>query len=173
MFDNSSVGIYQTDADGKCQVVNKKWCDFAGLSPEEALGDGWQRALHPDDRERMFSFWNEFALSRKPWNFEYRFCTPDQKITWVLGTAVPLLNDNNEITGYLGMNTDITERKQAEEALLISEDKFRKAFESNPGIVAISTLDEGRYIEINQHFTDLLVHQQNLDFFVTHRNAIL
>jgi PAS domain S-box-containing protein len=156
MFDNSSVGIYQTDADGKCQVVNKKWCDFAGLSPEEALGDGWQRALHPDDRERMFSFWNEFALSRKPWNFEYRFCTPDQKITWVLGTAVPLLNDNNEITGYLGMNTDITERKQAEEALLISEDKFRKAFESNPGIVAISTLDEGRYIEINQHFTDLL-----------------
>ena len=152
LFDNSNIAIYETDGVGKCLLVNKQWCDFAGLSPEEAKGDGWQQALHPDDRKRISSLWNEYVSEKKPWNFEYRFCTPDRKITWVLGTVIPLTNEQGEITGYLGMNTDITERKQAEEALRESEEKWRKLVQTLPEYVALHDRD-GKYLFLN-HFAE-------------------
>lgn len=48
------VGIFQTDAGGNCLFVNQRWCELAGLTPEEAAGHGWTRALYPEDRERVF-----------------------------------------------------------------------------------------------------------------------
>ena len=130
IFDNSPVAIYEADAEGKCLFVNKKWCEFSGLTPEEARGDGWQRALHPDDREHIFKVWSQHAHSNKPWNFEYRFNTPTNVITHVWGTASALRNEHGEITGYIGVNIDISERRQAEEALHKSEEKYRKIFEN-------------------------------------------
>lgn len=117
IFDHSTVAIYETDLDGKYLLVNKQWCKFAGMTPDEARGDGWQQAIHADDRDRILKLWNEHANSNNLWNCEYRFCTPDQKITWVMETAIPLKNEQGDTTGYLGMNTDITERKQMEEEL--------------------------------------------------------
>lgn len=152
LFDNSTVAIYETDTLGKCLLVNKQWCNFAGLAPEEANGDGWQQAVHPDDRERISSLWNEFVREKKPWNIEYRFCTPDQKITWVLGTVIPLTNEQGEITGYLGINTGITERKQAEEALRESEEKWRKLVYTLPEYVALYDRN-GKYLFLN-HFAE-------------------
>lgn len=130
IFDHSTVAIYETDKAGKCLLVNKQWCNFSGLTPDEAKGDGWQRALYPDDQERVFRLWNEYAKENKPWNFEYRFCTPNNKITWVLGTAIPLTNDKGETTGYLGMNTDINELKHNEEALQANYSLLRIAGET-------------------------------------------
>lgn len=117
IFDHSTVAIYETDLDGKYLLVNKQWCKFAGMTPDEARGDGWQQAIHADDRDRILKLWNEHANSNNLWNCEYRFCTPDQKITWVMETSIPLKNEQGDTTGYLGMNTDITERKQMEEEL--------------------------------------------------------
>jgi PAS domain S-box-containing protein len=130
IFDYSTVAIYETDKAGKCLLVNKQWCNFSGLTPEEAKGDGWKRALHPDDQERIFRLWNEYAKENKPWNFEYRFCTPNQKIIWVLGTAIPLISDSGETTGYIGMNTDINELKHNEEALQANYSLLRIAGET-------------------------------------------
>ncbi len=127
--DNTTIAIYETDAVGKCLLVNKQWCKFAGITKEDALGDGWQRGLHPDDRESILALWNQHAKTKKPWHFEYRFQTPENVITWVLGTAVPLINEHNEIMGYQGINIDITERKLAEKELEESETLLSKAQE--------------------------------------------
>ena len=45
------VGIFRTDAQGNCTYVNQRWCDIAGISPEQAYGEGWAQAIHPDDRK--------------------------------------------------------------------------------------------------------------------------
>ncbi len=148
LFDNSTVAIFETNAVGKCLLVNKQWCNFAGLTPDEAEGDGWQQALHPDDRERISNLWNEYAREKKTWNFEYRFCTPDQKITWVLGTTIPLINEQGEITGYLGINTDITDRKRAEEARIRSEQLYRLLFDNNLDAFLL-TAPDGRIQSVN------------------------
>lgn len=64
----------------------------------------------------------------------------------------PLKNHNAEVTGVIGAAFDITEQLQAEEALRESEEKFFKAFHSSPDTITISTLEDGRYIEVNDNF---------------------
>ena len=130
LAESSPVAIYETDAEGQCLYVNPKWCELSGLSLEEARGEGWSRSLHPDDRQEIFRKWNEHSKGILPWNFEYRFCTPKGRINWVWGSAVALRDAEGRITGYMGVNIDITERKRAEEALSESEKRFREIAET-------------------------------------------
>ncbi|MBU4208543.1 MAG: response regulator [Proteobacteria bacterium] len=105
------LGIYVIDDDRRCQYVNKRWCEMAGMSYEEALGDGWIRGLHPDDSESIFD-----KLNRK-WGFEHRFQTPEGKITWAFGVTNPMSDANGQSMGFVGIDLDITERKRLDEEL--------------------------------------------------------
>ncbi len=116
LAENSPVGVYLTDTKGRCRYVNRRWCEMSGLRFEEALGDGWVKGLHPEDRRRIASAWCEMVAAHGSWGLEYRFRTPDGKSTWVHGHAAPLLDRNGKMIGYIGTNTDITERKQMENA---------------------------------------------------------
>ncbi|HEY9421286.1 MAG TPA: PAS domain S-box protein [Thermoanaerobaculia bacterium] len=111
------VGIFLTDRNGDCLFVNECWCEMAGLSPEEARGQGWASALHPEDRERVSQEWYAAAEEGRPFLSEYRFRTPQGKVTWLQGRAVRLLNRAGEVSEYIGTLTDITERREAVEAL--------------------------------------------------------
>ncbi|HEY0511298.1 MAG TPA: PAS domain S-box protein [Thermoanaerobaculia bacterium] len=114
---HAPVGIFMTDRDGNCLFVNECWCEMAGLSPEEARGEGWVHALHPDDRERIFHEWYAAAEAGRPFAAEYRFRTPHGTVTWLDGRAVELCDDAGNVSGYIGTLTDITERREAVEAL--------------------------------------------------------
>ncbi|MCX7680776.1 MAG: ATP-binding protein [Anaerolineae bacterium] len=111
----SPVGIFRTDADGATTYVNPKWCEIAGISAEEALGDGWLKAVHPDDREALRQGWQEASRLRRPSFADYRFMRADGTVVWVMGQAVPEVNSDGQVVGYVGTITDITERKQAED----------------------------------------------------------
>jgi PAS domain S-box-containing protein len=117
LAESSPIAIYETDAEGKCLYVNPKWCELTGLSPDEARGEGWSRGLHPDDRQEIFRKWNEHAEGILPWSLEYRFRTSEGRISWVFGTSESLRDAEGRITGYMGVNMDITERKRSEEEL--------------------------------------------------------
>ncbi|MDP9120800.1 MAG: MEKHLA domain-containing protein [Acidobacteriota bacterium] len=114
---HAPVGIFTTDRDGNCLFVNERWCEIAGLSPEEARGQGWTRALHPDDRERIFHAWYTAAEAGRPFAEEYRFRTPEGRVRWLQGNAIALCNDAGQAGGYIGTLTDITPRREAVEAL--------------------------------------------------------
>jgi PAS domain S-box-containing protein len=77
---------------------------------------------------------------------------------WV--TASPLLDSQGNRVGGIESLRDITERKQAEQALLASEEKFAKAFRSSPNAMAISTLEEGRFLDVNDAFVRMIGHQR-------------
>ncbi|MFH0995044.1 MAG: PAS domain S-box protein [Pseudomonadota bacterium] len=109
------AGIYLCNAEGRCQYANPRWCEMAGLSPEEALGDGWAKGLHPEDRDFVFSNWRQMIASEGQWGLEYRFQTPAGKVTWVYGLAAPQRDALGNIVAYIGINTDITVRKQTQE----------------------------------------------------------
>ncbi len=114
LIEKSPAAVYETDADGHYIYVNTKWCEFAGIGPDEARQEGWQRGLHPEDREKILAQWRKHCLEGNPWNVEYRFCTPEGRVTWVYGTAYALRNERNQVTGYIGTNLDITERRRLE-----------------------------------------------------------
>jgi PAS domain S-box-containing protein len=114
LFTSAPVGILQTNAQGDCLYVNQRWQEITGLTEESALGQGWIEALHLGDHNLIFAEWYEAIQTAREFYLEYRFITPQGKITWVAGRAVPLYSETGEISGYLGTVTDISDRKQAE-----------------------------------------------------------
>ncbi|MEE8505196.1 MAG: PAS domain-containing protein, partial [Kiloniellales bacterium] len=115
------VGIFHTDADGDVTYVNEKWCQLGGMTSEAAMGKGWLKALHPDDRKRVGSDWYKAAKTIKHFENEYRYVNSDGVTTWCFVQALPELDEVGDIIGYVGALTDITERKRTEETLLASE----------------------------------------------------
>jgi PAS domain S-box-containing protein len=111
---HSPVGIFQTDVQGDCTYVNPRWTVITGLSFDEALGQGWSQALHPDDKQRVFYGWYAAANAGLPFDWECRFVTKQGKQSWITGHAERLLDQHGNAQGYLGVIVDITERKQAE-----------------------------------------------------------
>jgi PAS domain S-box-containing protein len=110
----SPVGIFKTDAQGTTTYVNPRWSQISGLSADEALGDGWLRAVHPEDRENLSAGWKKAISTQIASVIEYRFVRPDGSIAWVLGQSILERNIRNRIVGYVGTITDITEQKRAE-----------------------------------------------------------
>ncbi|WP_378174652.1 histidine kinase dimerization/phospho-acceptor domain-containing protein [Aquimarina sp. SS2-1] len=127
LTDISPVGIFMTKANGKTTFVNEKWCEISGLSQQEAMDDGWLKAVHPEDRKKLKSGWYDDAKRRDSSHAEYRFLRPDGSIKWVLGQAIPEYNEKNEIIGYVGTTTDITELKLYEIELNKMKDKAEES----------------------------------------------
>jgi PAS domain S-box-containing protein len=111
----SPVGIFRADLSGATTYVNPMWCRIAGLTEAQAMGFGWLAAVHPDDRDALSQGWQETIQRLKPSFADYRFLRPDGTVAWVMGQATPEMNAANQIVGYVGTITDISERKQAEE----------------------------------------------------------
>lgn len=115
------VGIFRTDAAGHCIYVNHRWCQIAGLTPDEAKGEGWVQGLHPDDRDRVSAEWYQSAQDNRPFQLEYRFQPSNSLMTWVYGQSVAERDTDGQIIGYVGTITDISERKQLEVERLQAE----------------------------------------------------
>jgi PAS domain S-box-containing protein len=111
------VGIFSTDEDGATLYVNPRWCEIAKMNPEEAMGVGWLKAVHPDDRNFISNGWKEASSLHEISHAEYRFLHKNGEITWVSGQAVPQKDTNGRIIGFIGTISDITERKKAEEEI--------------------------------------------------------
>jgi PAS domain S-box-containing protein len=117
------VGIYLTDNRGRYQYVNERWCDMAGMSNNEAWGDGWIKGLHPDDRDLVSEAWEKMVKSGGEWGVEYRFQNSQGEKTFVLGLASSMYDQSGQFTGYVGANLDITDLKQTQEQLRVSLDE--------------------------------------------------
>jgi len=133
----SPVGIFRTDKNGTNTYVNPMMGKITGLSYEEAMGEGWLKVVHPEDKERISSGWQAAIRQQSPSYTDYRIIRPDGTIAWVLGQAIPEINAENQVVGYVGTITDITERVRAEAAQQQSEFLFRTLFELSPDSIVL------------------------------------
>jgi PAS domain S-box-containing protein len=115
LADYAPVGIFQTNALGACIFVNKKWCQLTGLSEQQALGQGWISALHPEDRQRVVDVWYGAVAGKEEFQAEYRFLHADAQVVFVQGNAVEVYREETGAQHYIGCVVDITERKKAME----------------------------------------------------------
>jgi PAS domain S-box-containing protein len=108
------VCIYQTDAGGETVYVNPRWQEISGLSPEDSLGLGWSRAIHPADRDRTVSAFQEACQANKELSLNYRVVRPNGEIRFVVSHAAPVLSPDGTFAGYVGMAEDITKLLEVE-----------------------------------------------------------
>ena len=107
--------------DGYCDFLNQRWLDFTGFSTEQARGSGWGATIHPDDAKGLLDSWQLALVTGQLADVEVRMRRFDGEYRWFLLRASPLRNESGKIIKWYGTNTDIDDRKRAEEELQRSE----------------------------------------------------
>lgn len=124
----AATGIMWTnDADGKMTGEQPGWSGMTGQSKAEYEGYGWSAALHPDDVEPTLDAWHAAVAGRKTFEFEHRVRRSDGVWRTCAVKAVPIIAENGAVREWVGVHTDITERRQSEQALAIKEARVRLA----------------------------------------------
>jgi len=118
---NAPVAIFQSNVEGNCNYVNEEWLKYSGQTFEEALGFGWSNAIHPDDRTLVLEGWKESILYKDKKIQDFRLLHKNGEVKWITSKGVGVFDSNMELTSYIGILNDITERKKAEEQVLKSE----------------------------------------------------
>ncbi len=138
-----------TDRDGRITWVNPAFTRLTGYTPQEALGQS-PRLLKSGNHDQAFyrNLW-ETILSGQVWQREMTNRRKDGSLFTEEQTITPVRNDRGEITHFVSINHDLTERRRAEEALRESEARLRELYDEAP--VGYHELDaEGRIVRVNR-----------------------
>ena len=120
MTEASPLGILVADCDGLATYTNVTLRQILGVGFQEMAGEGWAGSVHPLDRSEVLAKWQEAVAGKKSFEGIIRFVRPDGRtIHASMKTAV--MREGVRVLGYVGVVEDITERRQAGEALRRSE----------------------------------------------------
>ncbi len=117
----SAVIVWITDADGAQQSTLPEWQAFTGQTDEEVKEYGWANAIHPDDYDRTLRSWRESVARGELHETEHRLRRHDGAYRCMAVRAAPVRDPSGKIVEWVGMHTDITEKKAAEAALRQAE----------------------------------------------------
>jgi diguanylate cyclase (GGDEF)-like protein/PAS domain S-box-containing protein len=106
--------VWIAQPDGSEIYHNQKWIDYTGLGPEESFSDGWDKSLHPDDRQPVWDAWQKATAARGVYSVEIRLRRADGAYRWWLVRGVPQLDGAGNIIKWFGTSTDIHDLKTAE-----------------------------------------------------------
>jgi PAS domain S-box-containing protein len=147
--------VWSARPDGSADFFNSRWRDYTGLSTEQALDWGWKAAVHPDDLPHISEAFENALNSNHPFEIEGRFRRRDGEFRWFLFRGSPFRDKSGKVIKWYGTNTDLEDRKRAEDALRLNEQNLRLIFDRIPGQVC--TLTSGGQVE--------LVNRQILEYF--------
>ena len=137
LADNIPNLAWMAEADGWIFWYNKRWYEYTGTTLEEMQGWGWQKVHHPDYIDAITAEWSSSILEGKPYDNIFPLKGKDGNYRWFLTRVTPIRDEQGKLIRWFGTNTDITERKLAEEELKISEDKYHSLYSSMSEGVAI------------------------------------
>jgi PAS domain S-box-containing protein len=130
MADGCPTPIWVTDAEGGMRFTNRTFREFCGNTQEEVEGHKWHFLIHPDDQPKFISESYRAVREQTAFKGDARVQRADGEWRWIIAHTEPRFSPSGEFLGHVGLSTDITERKQAEQALKDSEEKFRQLAEN-------------------------------------------
>jgi len=150
LIKSSLIGIY-IDHDGRIEFANKKFAQIYGYSLNELIGMESWRLVHPEHRAMTDSIRKKRIRGEDaPSEYEAKGLTKDGRTIWIKRRNVRI--DYKGRPAILGNIVDVTENKQAEEALRESEERYRIVLEASPDPVVVYDMD-GKVVYINPAFT--------------------
>jgi PAS domain S-box-containing protein len=132
--------------------------DFTGRSIDLELGNGWAEGVHPEDFQKCIGTYTQAFDRREEFRIEYRLRRHDGEYRWLIDIGVPRFDKERSFRGYIGIGVDMTERKQAEEALSGVSRKLIGAHEEERTRIARDLHDD-----INQRLALLAVGLEQVE----------
>jgi PAS domain S-box-containing protein len=139
MADGLPLIVWVHDAEGRQQF--QTFCEYFGVTREEMKEGRWQVLMHPDDAEAYASDFMACVRDHRNFNAQTRVKRADGQWRWIESWGRPRMDSTGRYLGYVGTSADITDRKQAEEALRETEERFRLALRNAPVSVAAQDRD--------------------------------
>ncbi len=158
IVETATEAIIMVDANARIVFANDHWSEIVGYSREEAEQMTVFEVVFPEDMAVTKKRWESRKQGHKE-RYEFRLRRKDGGAVWVLISMAPRFGPTGEFLGELIMAVDITRRKQVEEALRESEEKFRLLAETSPAAILI--YQEGRYVYANPAAESLTGYQRD------------
>ncbi|MEK6785640.1 MAG: PAS domain S-box protein [Nitrospirota bacterium] len=146
------VGVWELDVVNGQYYADTNLKALFGYGPDELSTDPfvWLKLVHPDDQPIAMTNW-ELVQSgaADACHYELRMVKKDGSMVWTDVRCHSIRDQNGRLTHLIGATVDITERRQAEQALRESEERFSKAFRTSPHPIGITEVATGRCVEVN------------------------
>ncbi|MCU1274724.1 MAG: domain S-box [Bryobacterales bacterium] len=168
--------LYDWNATTKEAVWGGECKRILGYSPEQMAGIRWIELVHPDDKNAFSNEVDRVLATRDPFDLEYRVRTRSGRILYVKDRGRFYFDEGGKVLRMVGFVADITERKEAEEELRASEERFRNAFAFAATGMALTDF-EGRFLEVNRAYCQITGYTETelatTDFrSITHREDL-
>ncbi len=116
-FELSRQIPWLADPDGKVVQIGPGWAEWIGQPPEQLVGNGWVKLVHPDDLPRVAQTRRESLASGKPYQCEYRIRTADDSYRWCRSSSAARRDETGAVLFWYGTTEDIHEQRKAEQTL--------------------------------------------------------
>jgi len=148
------------DSRGIVRFASSETCRIIGSSKKDIVGHHISEFFDEKLVKKWLTLMNEKAES-VPMYLEFISSRTKEKVFHVIATPRIFFDYNRKVMGCMFIFTDITELKMNEERLRISDEKYSKAFQASPAPSSITTLAEGRYIDVNESYCSFVGYSKD------------
>ncbi|MDR3567676.1 MAG: PAS domain S-box protein [Syntrophobacteraceae bacterium] len=160
---SSQEWIWEVDRRGRYIYSSQVARSILGYEPEELIGKLYLEFFSPEDKEPTVQRFKGYFDRKEPFfRVTCRHVHRNGRLVFLECTGAPLFDAKGEVTGYHGINRDITERKQAEEEVEASREKYKAFFETSRDCVFITSKD-GRWIDFNEAAVKLFGYDDSVE----------